>query len=506
MLRRAASRRARAARTAGWRGAAGDRAAIRPGRSGERARRTPGEVVAPLAVGAVPVEATRSPARARRRRRLGEARPRRRRPRPSTPPSTTGPDAGEGGGDLVGGLADGDDGAERRRRRRRARARSRPLLRPPAMSTTESKAPTAAGWRAASVAFESSYQRTPSASPTSASAVGEAAEAPQRGGGRRRAVAPHRRGDGDGGEGVGEVVREAARQLVDGDEALEPSRRPSSVAVGDAPVGAGASAAETTTGVRPARPRRWRGDDRVVGVGDGDVVGALALPRCGPWPPRRRRASGGRRGGRGRSSARRRPGARSARSAASRNDDASTTKTSSAGSSIAVDERHVGVAGATAATPEATQHRGRRASVTVVLPSVPVMATRGRSSHRGREVELGAHRHAGRARPAANGGVRLGQARARARARDGAAARAGRARSSSGASTSVDAEVGRRRARTASRRAGRRRRRRRRRAGTRAAGDRPGRSRPSPTSTARAARLSHRRCRSPRAGWPTKSA
>ena len=158
------------------------------------------EVVAPLAVGPVPVErgaAGRQQdgvARARRGRR------RRARRRPSTSAVTTGRVPANAALDLGGRLADGDDGRGCGRWRDASGARSRPLLRPPAMSTTESKPARAASVAWGAVAFESSYQRTPPASPTSSTRwgrpakLGERRPARRRGRHRRRAPSPPRPG------------------------------------------------------------------------------------------------------------------------------------------------------------------------------------------------------------------------------------------------------------------------------------------------------------------------
>ncbi len=126
-----------------------------------------GEDVAPLGVRAVPVERGARRARAAPRRRAGPGRRRRPPPRPCRVGDDTDlAPAGEGAVDLGRRLADGHHGPHRRDRAARP-ARSRPLLRPPAISTTESKPARAARVAWGAVALESSYQRTPSASPTS---------------------------------------------------------------------------------------------------------------------------------------------------------------------------------------------------------------------------------------------------------------------------------------------------------------------------------------------------
>ena len=119
-----------------------------------------GEIVAPGGVGRVPVEAG-----AARRQQHGVAGPGQARPRP---------DRGVHAGRRAPPAPDRRRPPRPRRRPRRWRPRpapagrwrasaprSRPLLRPPAISTTEENPATAASTDAGVVALESSYQRTP---------------------------------------------------------------------------------------------------------------------------------------------------------------------------------------------------------------------------------------------------------------------------------------------------------------------------------------------------------
>ena len=120
----------------------------------------------------------------------------------------------------------------------------------------------------------------------------------------------------------------------------------------------------------PSRPgrRRWPPPRRAR---------ARGRPRCGPWPPRRpssdvvhvqvvRR----------RSSATWPPPARSGRVWPSRNDDASTTNTSSRRVVDGLDQRHLGVADGHRPAGPTRSSISVTSVVTVVLPSVPVMARR----------------------------------------------------------------------------------------------------------------------------------
>ena len=113
----------------------GDSSTASPGTRGRRRRRRRRPSTRPSAPGAAP--RTRPPPPRRRRRW----------PRPPSP----------------------------RRRPRGSAPRSRPLFRPPAISTTESNPASAATTDAGVVALESSYQRTPPASPTSCTRWGSPA-------------------------------------------------------------------------------------------------------------------------------------------------------------------------------------------------------------------------------------------------------------------------------------------------------------------------------------------
>ena len=293
------------------------------------------EVVAALAVGARTSRTTRSPATAARRRparasaaAAADGVVHRRRPRaPGATPANA-------AATSAAGLADGDDGPEVVGARRRAPPRSRPLLRPPAISTTEAKPrDRGAGWRGARWPSSRRTSARRPASPTSStrwgsprkarSAVADAVERRRR---RATAVAA-------AASALAHVVGEGAGQLVDARRATSPVGEHEPVAV-DAVVGAGASRPKVT--VRAPRRRELRHHDRVVGVGDGDAVGPPGRPRCGPWPPRRPSSECVDVEVVGREVE---PGAdRRARSAAvwpRRNDDASTTNTSTVGSSIA---------------------------------------------------------------------------------------------------------------------------------------------------------------------------
>ncbi len=147
----------RAAATArGWRRCS---PATLPGPTAAEARHgahAPGEVVAPLRVGPVPVERR---ARRRQHHRVARARPsdrggldglgHGRRPR-------HGDEAGEGRRDLLGGLADGHHRPQVREPPSARTDRSRPLLRPPAISTAGAHPSTAASTAPGVVALESS--------------------------------------------------------------------------------------------------------------------------------------------------------------------------------------------------------------------------------------------------------------------------------------------------------------------------------------------------------------
>ena len=97
----------------------------------------------------------------------------------------------------------------------RRAARSSPLLRPPAINTTDEKPATAASTDAGVVALESSYHARRLADPTRLTRCGE------RRGGRQpvpasgRGVAPAGRGHGRGGQGIGQVVGQGAGQPGD---------------------------------------------------------------------------------------------------------------------------------------------------------------------------------------------------------------------------------------------------------------------------------------------------
>ena len=233
-----------------------------------------GEVVAALGVARVRVER-----RARGREQHDVARLRRARAAARTasciePAVTTGATPGERGRDL---------GARpRRTRRRRARAspraastpRSSPLFRPPASSTTESNDATARSVASGFVAFESSYQLTPPASPTSATRWGRVAYDAERG-----ADARGRRADLERGQ------RRPPARSCDRERARAACR---------ATAASGAPSARERARRRPharSRSRRLRarsrrrarvrgGRDRrrvgVVGVEHEEVVGGLA--------------------------------------------------------------------------------------------------------------------------------------------------------------------------------------------------------------------------------------
>ena len=156
-------------------------------------------------------------------------------------------------------------------------ARSMPLLRPPAMSTTESKPDTAASVACGAVALESSYQLMPSASATSSTRWARPRKVVSA---RAHAVGRRAAGERGGGcgEGVGEVVGQAPEERRDlGDRGA---------------VGADeAVAVDGVVGVaRPTEPERAdtgagvdvAHDDRVVGVGDGDAdLGIEVAPDAG---------------------------------------------------------------------------------------------------------------------------------------------------------------------------------------------------------------------------------
>ena len=97
--------------------------------------------------------------------------------------------------------------------------RSRPLLRPPAISTTEAKAPTAAAVAWGVVALESSYQRTPPRSPTSCTRWGRPSKVVQRRGATASSATPS--GAGRRAAAARALARSWGRrpaQVVDGEQ------------------------------------------------------------------------------------------------------------------------------------------------------------------------------------------------------------------------------------------------------------------------------------------------
>ena len=315
-----------------------------------------GEVVAPLAVAAVPVE--RGAARRQQHRVAGLGQLAR-------------------GRDRLVHRRGGDRPGARRRTRRRPRRRprrwrrprgcgarprpsterSRPLLRPPAMSTTESKPPTAASVAWGAVAFESSYHRTPPASPTSVDPVGEAAErrasaarTPSTVGARRRRRWPRP-------QRVGEVVREGARHS-------------SAIARNGAPPGPGARRRADSQSASPSSPKvTGAPGPRRCGAPRGSSALATAIgrpgrgcARCGPWRPRSWRAL---------SCTSRWSGAKLSQVATSARSrwlyaEPERRRLDHEHVGIGVvdglDQRHVGVAGRHGAAARREEHVGRRAS------------------------------------------------------------------------------------------------------------------------------------------------
>ena len=295
--------------------------------------------------------------------------------------------------------------------------RSRPLFRPPAMSTTESNAGTAATVAWGAVAFESSYQRTPSASPTSVDAVGEAAERAQRVAARRRASRRRRERGRRRGQRVGEVVREARG-------AARPTARARRRRRATQPVRR--RRASRRRRVEPerhvpgaARRRACAHHDRVVGVARSATSSAVwSGPELAPWPPRSASRStvhvevvGGEVEPRADARAR---SAREWREPERRRLDHEHLD---GGVVDRGDERHLGVAGGDRARRPTPASIAVTSVVTVVLPSVPVIgdAAAGRPSAAARSNSL-THRDTGR------GGQR--RTPGGARGRRGSAARA----------------------------------------------------------------------------------
>ncbi len=333
--------------------------------------------------------------------------------------------------------------ARTRRRRSASDAEVEALVAPAGDEHDRVEPATAASVACGVVAFESSYQRTPPRSPTSATRWGRPANVRERGGARRRASRrrqarwPRRRARWRRRAGSARHSSSTGDELVAaGPDAAR--RRPRV----RRPVGGPAAEPEASPSAVGGLGAR-RSDHRVVGVGDRE---------------RRRRPWSRPDAGLGRV-----VGARATR-CTSRWSRRSSSQVATAGPEAAAVAR----AGTTTPRPRTRRGRGRRSPrpaaprccrrrrparptprassvtsvVTVVLPSVPVIAEQRAVVPRRGQVELAEHRHAGRGGRAEHR-VALGQPGRREHRVRRSASSSSQPSCSSGASTSSTPQLGR---------------------------------------------------------------
>ena len=224
----------------------------------------------------------RSPATARRRRRDGQLSRRRRRPRPSTRRGAIGAPLAANAGAKAAATSSAASPIATTARMRSGVAvigvRSRPLFRPPAMSTTWSKARIATEAACGVVALESSYQATPSASPTSSMRCGGPRNPASAVATASAPASPVSMTSADAARRVGDVVGQRARHRPHlGDRAARPGEHRRRRRAGHVVVGA-ARAERHVASRRAAQVLHHHG---VVDPADRHVVAALVGEQAG---------------------------------------------------------------------------------------------------------------------------------------------------------------------------------------------------------------------------------